>query len=136
MEDLPVNVKSGVYRVAVCGIVLVVAPPVVVGGGAAGQPAKEVEVGALYPETIGPGGRFHHQQVEELRPPRVRVHWVAGLMPPPPYPTLPGGGNRERAAAIHSALKGGGRPAGACAAGVAGMAAGGAAAGPMVRAAR
>ena len=50
--------------------------------------------------------------------------------------TLPGGGNRDRAAAIHSALKGGGRKVGACAAGVAGVAAGGAAVGLMARAAR
>ncbi len=53
MEDFLVTGKSGVYRAAELRTVLVVAPPAMVRGGATGQPAKEVEVGALYPVSKG-----------------------------------------------------------------------------------
>ncbi len=61
----------GVYRIAIPG-------PEIAGGGAPGQAAKEVKVGATDPMAHGPGGQLHHQQVKKLRPPRIPINWFAG----------------------------------------------------------
>ena len=135
MEDIPVSGKSGVYRVAVCGAGIELAPPVVVGGG---RPARRQRRSRSAPCIRKPSVREADSIISRSRSCGLRGSASTGSRSCHPHtdplPTI--GGNRERAAAIHSALKGGGRPAGVCAAGVTGVAAVGAAAGLMARAAR